>query len=219
MVSPGSGAVADHRDVHPCDARNLSVSTASHRRARAEVSAWARRRISDPATIFLDTETTGLGAGAEIIDLAVVDVAGNVLIDTLIAPMAPIPPETTRVHGLVDADVAGSPSWIEVYPAFSELIHARPIVVYNAAFDRRMIAGCCAFAGFPEKEQEWHCAMLHYARFAGARSENRHSRFRYHKLSDALASFNLPAGSHRALSDAMACRALVIALANFDDPS
>ena len=33
---------------------------------------------------------------------------GNALIDTLIAPSAPIPPETTRVHGIVDADVIGA---------------------------------------------------------------------------------------------------------------
>ncbi len=195
------------------------MPTSAQRRVRAEVTAWARQRVSDPGTVFLDTETTGLGAGAEIIDLAVVDVAGNVLIDTLIAPSAPVPPETTRVHGLVDADLAGAPSWIEIYPVFSELIRERPIVVYNAAFDRRMIAGCCAAAGFPDEERDWHCAMLHYARFAGVRSSDHRNRYRFHKLSDALASFDLPAGGHRARSDAMACRSLVVALAHIDVPA
>ncbi len=192
------------------------MATSSQRRARTEVATWARQRIADPSTLFLDTETTGLGSGAEIIDLAIVDAAGNVLVDTLIAPIGPIPPETTKVHGLVATDVADAPLWIEVYPVVAEMLRARPIVVYNAAFDRRMIAGCCAAAGFPEEEREWHCAMLHYARFAGVRSDRHHKRFRLHKLGDALAAFDLPAGSHRALSDAMACRNLVIALANLD---
>lgn len=191
--------------------------TSAQRKQRAHVAAWARDRIANPATVFLDTETTGLGSGAEIIDLAIVDGAGNVLIDTLIAPINPIPPETTRVHGIVDADVAGAPRWIDVYPPVAELLRARPIVVYNAAFDRRMIAGCCAAAGFAEEEREWHCAMLQYARFAGERSSNRHSRYRFHKLADALAAFDLEAGTHRARSDAMACRRLVMALASLEE--
>lgn len=190
--------------------------TSSQRRARAEVIAWARQRIVDPGTVFLDTETTGLGSGAEIIDLAIVDVAGSVLIDTLIAPINPIPPETTKVHGIVDDDVVEAPLWIEIYPAVAELLRARPIVVYNAAFDRRMIAGCCSKSGFPEEERDWHCAMLHYARFAGDRSDHHRNKFRFHKLGDALATFGLPAGSHRALADAMACRNLVLALANLE---
>jgi DNA polymerase III subunit epsilon len=193
------------------------MPTSSQRRARAEVAAWARERIDDPGTLFLDTETTGLGSGAEIIDLAIVDVAGKTLLDTLIAPINPIPPETTSVHGIVDADVIDAPIWIEVYPSVAELLRARPIVVYNASFDRRMIAGCRAAAGFPEEEREWHCAMLQYARFSGERSSHRRNKFRFHKLGDALASFGLPTGSHRALSDAMACRSLVLALANIDD--
>lgn len=192
------------------------MSTSAQRRARAEVGAWARQRLADPRTVFLDTETTGLGSGAEIIDLGIVDVAGNVLLDTFIAPMAPIPPETTRVHGIVDADVAGAPSWTQVYPILSDLIRARPIVVYNASFDRRMIAGCCSIHGFADEEREWHCAMLHYARFAGERSSHHRNRFRFHKLGDALATFGLPAGAHRARSDALACRSLVVALASLD---
>lgn len=180
------------------------------------MTSWARQRVADPNTLFLDTETTGLGPGAEIIDLAIVDVSGSILADTLIAPINPIPPETTNVHGIVDADVAGAPGWIEVYPAVAELLRARPIVVYNASFDRRMIAGCCAAAGFPEEERDWHCAMLQYARFAGVRSDHHRNKFRFHKLGNALAAFGLSAGTHRALSDAMACRELVLALASLD---
>jgi len=189
------------------------ITTSARRNDRVRVAAWARERIADPATIFLDTETTGLGASAEIIDLAVVDLRGEVLIDTLIAPSGPIPPETTRVHGIVDADVAGAPTWAAVYPALAELLARRPVVVYNAAFDRRMIANCCVATGFDQPAGEWHCAMQHYAIWAGVRSSHRHRRYRLHKLGDALAAFDLPPGSHRALADAEACRALVHALA------
>ncbi len=190
-----------------------AVLTSAQRKERASVSIWARGRIADPATLFLDTETTGLGAEAEIIDLAVIDVRGNAVIDTLIAPSRPIPPETTRVHGLVDADVAGAPVWADVYPVLAQLLSRHPVVVYNAAFDRRMIGNCCASLGLEPPPGEWHCAMHHYAAWAGVRSSHRRQRYRLHKLSDALASFDLPPGSHRALADARACRALVFALA------
>lgn len=91
---------------------SVLLLTSAQRKERAKVAAWARERTANPATIFLDTETTGLGRDAEIIDLGVVDMHGNVLIDTLIAPRSPIPPETTRVHGIVDADVIGAPGWM-----------------------------------------------------------------------------------------------------------
>lgn len=192
---------------------SVLLLTSAQRKERAKVAAWARERAANPATIFLDTETTGLGRDAEIIDLGVVDMHGNVLIDTLIAPRSPIPPETTRVHGIVDADVIGAPGWMDVYPLLAGLLRDRPVVVYNAAFDRRMIDGCCAAFGFEGESAEWHCAMQHYAAWAGVRSSHKRQRYRLHKLGDALAAFDLPPGNHRALADAVACRSLVLALA------
>jgi DNA polymerase-3 subunit epsilon len=192
----------------------VSTLTSAQRKERAKVASWARERTANPATIFLDTETTGLGSRAEIIDLGVVDLHGNVLIDTLIAPRSPIPPETTRVHGIVDADVIGAPTWLDVYPVLAGLLRERPVVVYNAEFDRRMIAGCCSAFGIARETAEWHCAMHQYAAWAGVRSSHKRVRYRLHKLGDALAAFDLPPGKHRALSDARACRSLVLALAD-----
>jgi DNA polymerase-3 subunit epsilon len=179
-----------------------------------KVAAWARERMANPATLFLDTETTGTGAEAEIIELAVIDLNGNALIDTLVAPVEPIPPESTRIHGLVDADVIGAPSWSDVYPLLAPLLRERPVVVYNAEFDRRMIARCCVASGLKVEHGEWHCAMRSYANWAGVRSSPHRRRFRLHKLRDALAAFDLPGGNHRALGDALACRNLVKALAD-----
>ena len=42
--------------------------------------------------LYLDTETTGLGRSAEIVDICIVDDAGQVLVDTLVRPRFPIPP-------------------------------------------------------------------------------------------------------------------------------
>jgi hypothetical protein len=55
--------------------------------------------------------------------------------------------------------------------------------------------------------------MRQYSVWAGVRSSHRRQRYRLHKLGDALATFELPSGNHRALADALACRNLVVALA------
>jgi DNA polymerase-3 subunit epsilon len=182
-----------------------------------KIAAWARALVADPATVFLDTETTGLHSDAEIIELAVVDLDGGVLIDSLVAPSIAIPSESTQIHGLVDADVVGAPRWHEIYPSVATLLRGRPIVVYNADFDRRMIEGCCTASGIEIERGEWHCAMKSFAAYAGNRSSRRRKTFSLHKLSDALAAFNLPGGNHRALGDALACRSLVLALAASGD--
>lgn len=190
--------------------------TSGRRKAQAEVIAWARQRTGNARTLFLDTETTGLGPNAEIIDLAVLDLDGNALIDTLIAPSIPIPAESSRIHGIVDADVRDAPSWRDVYPELAAVIRQRPVVVYNASFDQGMIAACCRAYDCEPVRTEWHCAMQQYARYVGERSSHKRTRFRLHKLGDAVTAFGFPAGTHRARSDAMACRNLVLALADLD---
>ena len=65
--------------------RSRSITPASN------VVSWAQGVLADPATIFLDTETTGLDAYAELVDIAVVDAAGRVLLDSLVRPRRPIP--------------------------------------------------------------------------------------------------------------------------------
>ena len=41
--------------------------------------------------LFLDTETTGLDERDEVVELAVINVRGEVLVGTLIKPVNPIP--------------------------------------------------------------------------------------------------------------------------------
>src|SRR5919106_734709 len=45
--------------------------------ARAKAITWAMGVVGDPRVIYLDTETTGFGPRAEIVDIAVVSSAGE----------------------------------------------------------------------------------------------------------------------------------------------
>ena len=58
------------------------------------------------APLFLDTETTGLDADAESIEIAIIDAAGFVQLENFVKPCVPIPAAATSVNGINDQDVA-----------------------------------------------------------------------------------------------------------------
>lgn len=52
--------------------------------ARQAAVRWAIDIVGRDDVVYLDTETTGLGPDAEIVDIAVVDQAGRVLLNSLV---------------------------------------------------------------------------------------------------------------------------------------
>ncbi len=185
-------------------------------RSRAEASYWARSVAADWESIFLDTETTGLDGTAEVVDIAVVSSDGRVLLDTLVRPRHRIPAAATRIHGIHDEHVVSAPTWPEVVDELVAVLHGRRVVVYNAAFDRRMVNQCCAHHGLPLVAADWSCAMMAYAAFHGEWNARR-SGHRWHKLELAVGRFGGQPGGHRALGDAMACRTVVMGMAAWED--
>jgi len=180
-------------------------------RGRESAIAWAIALMADPAVVFLDTETTGLGPEAEVVDLAVVGWNGGVLLETLIKPIGEIPRESSAVHGIRASDVASAPSWSEVHGMLCKLLEGRPIVVYNAPFDRRMVEQCGARHMMPLPLLRWECAMRAFARFDEVRDSR--GRPRWQKLERAVGKFGAAPGGHRAAADALACRAVVVGMA------
>jgi DNA polymerase-3 subunit epsilon len=181
---------------------------------RSTAIAWAASCCTDANVVYLDTETTGLDGGAEIIDLAVIDHIGRPLLDTLVRPKRRIPADATAIHGIDDGIVAGAPGWPDVYPQLAALLaHASQVVVYNSDFDARIITQVSLAAGLPPLGAPWTCAMQGYAAFAGQRHE-RYGGWRWHKLIIAAERFAYPLSQrHRALDDARMCRAVVLGMA------
>jgi DNA polymerase-3 subunit epsilon len=171
---------------------------------------WAKQRASDTGTVYLDTETTGLGPDAEIVDIALIGADGRVLLDTLVQPLGAIPEAASAIHGLTAEHLVSAPLWADVAGAVLELISGRTVVVYNAEYDFRIVQQCCRRYGVPEPEAfspalVWDCAMRAFSDYMGAR--------RWHKLDAAAAQFGHPPGGHRALGDALACRSVVLGMA------
>ncbi len=182
-------------------------------RDREAIIEWATGVTGDASVLFLDTETTGIGRTAEIVDIAVISSAGQVALESLVKPKNPIPPEATLIHGICDGDVASAPGWEEVYPALLDLISGRRLVVYNVDFDRRVIGSVCQACNLREPEATWDCAMAAYAAFMGQPSKHRRRGYRRYKLEEAVRAFGIAPGGHRAAADAEATRLLVHALA------
>lgn len=54
----------------------------------------------DDNRLFIDTETTGLGDDAEIVEICIIDSHGFILLNTLVKPTKPIPDEAIAIHGI-----------------------------------------------------------------------------------------------------------------------
>ncbi len=198
----------------PCGSGRSSPTY--HFATREEAIWWAQTVVMDGDCVFLDTETTGLDGAAEVVDIAAVASDGRVLLDTLVRPRRRIPAVATRIHGIHDEHVVSAPSWPEVVEHLVAILRRRHVVVYNAAFDRRIVNQCCADYGMPIIATDWSCAMMAYAAFHGERNAAR-SGHRWHKLDLAVSRFGGQVGGHRALGDAVACRTVVAGIAVWED--
>lgn len=167
--------------------------------------------------VCLDTETTGI-RNAQVVQIAIVNAFGKVLIDTYIKPSVPIPAEATRIHGIRDIDVHGAPNWFDIAPRVRDILDGRPVVIYNAAYDTGVMTFSDSCWGMLEtnwsRDTNTFCAMHAYAQYRGIWNHQR-GGYRWHKLSDACNFMGIPfSDRHTALGDAEATRRLVLAMAD-----
>ncbi|WP_291849798.1 DUF294 nucleotidyltransferase-like domain-containing protein [Bradyrhizobium sp.] len=106
--------------------------------------------------VVIDTETTGLDPRkARVIELAGVrlqagKLAGGDQFHELLRPAdEAIPVETTRIHGIDDAMVAGSPLFADVWPRFGAYLGQAVVIGHTVGFDLAMLKRECDLAGLP----------------------------------------------------------------------
>lgn len=89
-----------------------------------------------------DTETTGIDPKeAKIVEVALFNDYG-VTYNTLVNPLCPIPPETSAVHHICDADVEGLEGWEIVRPSLQSYMKTKGVttlVAHNAEYDRTVL--------------------------------------------------------------------------------
>ncbi len=173
------------------------------------------RRVCSSQPVYMDTETTGLDRGDEIIEISIIDHDGSVLLETLVKPSRPIPYSATRIHGIADADVRSARAWPIVWPQVRAALYGRMIVLYNQEFDLRMMQQSHARYNIPWKDKfNTFDLMKLYAEFQGSWDSFRRS-YRYYSLADAgrLSKITLP-NAHRSTADTLLTRALLHYIAN-----
>jgi DNA polymerase-3 subunit epsilon len=94
---------------------------------------------------FLDLETTGINVTNDrIVELSVLKISPNgkeEWMSTRVNPEIPIPPKTTAIHGITDADVANAPVFKEVAKNLAAFLEGCDLAGFNAIkFDIPLLA-------------------------------------------------------------------------------
>lgn len=168
--------------------------------------------------LILDTETTGLGDDAEIIEISIIDCTGKILLDTLVKPIKTIPAEATAIHGITNEMVADAPTWRDIHYQFMALTNDRTLLIYNALFDSRLIfqtaaANNCQFSG-KKYIFDAECVMESYAEYYGQWDQKR-NKFKWQRLSNAAEQQGvvIDGTPHRALADCKTTLGIIRAMA------
>jgi DNA polymerase-3 subunit epsilon len=105
---------------------------------------------------LIDVETTGRDASVDrVVEIGIAVGRGGQVVaryNWLIHPGVPIPEEARLVHGIADADVAGSPRFEAVAHEVAAALSGCIPAAYNAAFDRAFLNNEFARAGFRPAE-------------------------------------------------------------------
>lgn len=202
--APTAEPSAEARDAEP--AREVSAS-------------WWDRRV-----LALDTETTGTGDDARIVEVGWAGLVDGGPLDggstwggaALVNPGVPIPPEATAVHGIGDADVRDAPSLRDEAEKILALVRSADVLAgYNWPFDASMF--------YRELGEAWRTAIAGKPILDGLVVVRLNDVGRYwpgkgrHKL-DAVCKrigVEVAAAQHRAAGDALRALQVLTKLRGF----
>jgi DNA polymerase-3 subunit epsilon len=159
--------------------------------------------------VILDTETTGLNKSDEIVQLAVIDLDGNVLFNENIKPTKKkrMSQDAVAIHGLTMKMLSNCPTFAELAEPLERAIGGKTVIAYNALFDGRMYAQTLKLAGGFMHMGDWADVMEEYAKYVGEWSDY-HQNYKWQRL---------PGGTHSALGDCLATLELMRQMAATTD--
>ena len=178
----------------------------AQKEAILQAQRWLQRK-----PVYLDTETTGLGPNAEIVEIAVVDTDGSLLFESLVKPRGAMEPDAMRVHKITPEMLQGAPGWGDIWSQVEATLTGRVIGVYNAEFDLRLMkqSHTRSWLRWQMNDAAFFCIMKLYAQYHGEWDAKR-SAYRNVSLGMAgkQAGIAIP-NSHRAHDDARLVKALL----------
>lgn len=162
--------------------------------------------------VYLDTETTGVGPGDIVVEIAVVNQDGSTLVNSLINTPREIPLQAVKIHGITRKMTESAPAWNSFWPEVEAVLSGRPVGMYNAEFDLKLIR--------QTHQQNWmkwavpsgtefFDVMKIFAQFRGEWN-SRTGDYRWISLEKAGLEAGIPLpNSHRAKDDTLLTRALL----------
>jgi DNA polymerase-3 subunit epsilon len=170
--------------------------------------------------LVIDTETTGLGDDAVILEIAVVAYSDaekpSLVFESLVRPPAHITawPEAQAIHGITPDMLQDAPAWDEVWPTLLDIFEGRQLASYNWEFEKRMLrsTNLAWEIDYPQKQRfgaaPGVCLMKAFALWATGNTD------KWWKLSEATGFLDIHQESpvHRAAADAMMAARLVQAM-------
>lgn len=147
----------------------------------------------------IDLETTGVWHKSKIIEVGICKLRGDEIVERfeiLVNPDEPIPADSTKCHGITDADVADAPTIDRLEGSIVwRLFDADAIVAHNLRFDIGFLRRAFGEAAIPK-----HTITLDTLTAARRLFKGRHG------LAHTARHYGVEMGRHhRAFGDALAC--------------
>ena len=101
--------------------------------------------LDSTEVLIMDTETTGFGRSAEIIEISIIDTTGSTRYNELVMPQGSISEPASRVHGLYEEDLheAKAKPWPEHHQTVAGLLGGRTVIGWNVGFGENMLRQTC----------------------------------------------------------------------------
>jgi len=174
---------------------------------KSAASDWAKERLSDPNTVILDLESTGLlreDPETEIAQICILDVYGRTLFSMLLKPSQPMSDKVIGIHGIRNEQVQNQPIFPQVAKMISFVLKDKHLIAWNAEFDVSLLWHMFKKYEIPQpKIVGASCAMDRYSEWSGEWSAKKDG-FKWQKLPNLLG-----AETHDAYHD---CRNALMAM-------
>ncbi|ELD4245739.1 3'-5' exonuclease [Salmonella enterica] len=179
--------------------------------------------------LIIDTETTGLDNNAEVIEIAIINMHGDVLLNSLVKPTCSIPAAVTKINNITDEMVADAPLWRDVFPVILNIIDGKKWLAWNSKFDARLIIQTGIITGYFEDlpaskildiaakiNNSQIDAKAIYDQWYGE-FDSKRNNFKRQSLTTAAERHNVSVdGAHRALADCRMVLGVINAVCHSD---
>jgi DNA polymerase-3 subunit epsilon len=154
----------------------------------------------DRPVVFVDIETTGLGArSGKIIEIALIRVEQDQIVDefhSLVNPGQHLPDWISSLTGILDTDLDGQPYFVEIADKVAKMCENAVFIAHNVRFDYSFIKTHLADSGTIFKPELLCTVRLSRALYPNERS---------HKLKNIISRHKIKVPArHRAYEDAKA---------------